>query len=521
MARHNRFNLLIGLAEVGTLLVVGAGCSGEASPGPVEVGAASILMEVPRCLGEAERQPVLYDHGVHVRALGAASCKQCHAIDEQERVLARLAGLPDTDDVDEWMEFYHDTCIGCHQERKDADQDTGPVTCGECHRKRPPLRQVRLAMRFDYSLHARHVQAAGGRCEACHHVYDESKQALVYREGAESACRDCHLDEPGGPTGEAPSLRTASHLTCINCHRDQTGEREDPMPLGCLGCHSPKARAAIEKLPPEELPRLMRGQPDITWIRAEGASSNLVPFNHAFHETQTQACSDCHHQTLKACSSCHTLKAGEAGGGVNLEQAYHDPDSRHSCVGCHRLQTDRAACAGCHHDLPAPPGDAGCKACHAGPLPARADEVDPATLLGRITPQPLPEASAEAFPASITIDTVSNRLGVTPGNDYGPARFPHRAIAEHLHGIVSDSRLALRAHQGSQTLCAGCHHHTPPGSRPPACVTCHGDRAGRTDDMPDLITAFHRQCAGCHQQMKIGLQGCTDCHDAVAKEGQR
>jgi len=502
------------------MLVVGAGCNGQPPTGPVEVDAAAILLEMPSRLGVSQRKPVLFDHQAHVKAVGEQACTKCHPLDDQKRVVPRLAGLPATDDADVWMQFFHDTCIGCHQERKDTDQDTGPVTCGQCHLERKPLRQVRAPMHFDYALHAMHVKAADDRCDACHHVYDEGGKKLVYRKGEESACSDCHLDEPGGPTGNAPSLREASHLDCIGCHREQAGETGKKLPITCTGCHDPKAQAAIDRPPIDGLPRLERGQPDIVWIRAEGATSNLVAFNHAFHETVTTACSDCHHKTLQACSVCHTLVPAEPGGFVSLKQAYHLPTSKHSCVGCHEIQTGRQSCAGCHHELGPPPAEGGCTACHAGPPPAQADEVDPASILTRREPQPLP-ATSDDFPDTIMIDAVSNKLGVTEGDDYGPAHFPHRAIVERLHRDVAGSRLALRYHRGSQTLCAGCHHRTPPGSRPSACGSCHVDRPGRTTDMPGLMTAYHRQCIGCHEQMKLGKQGCTDCHDAVGKEGQR
>ncbi len=31
------------------------------------------------------------------------------------------------------MNSYHDSCIGCHNEKSEAGQKAGPVTCGECH----------------------------------------------------------------------------------------------------------------------------------------------------------------------------------------------------------------------------------------------------------------------------------------------------------------------------------------------------------------------------------------------------
>jgi hypothetical protein len=66
-------------------------------------------------------------------------------------------------------------------------------------------------------------------------------------------------------------------------------------------------------------------------------------------------------------------------------------------------------------------------------------------------------------------------------------------------------------------LCAGCHHHSPPDERVPACRSCHTDTARAGRDLPDLGTAYHRQCIGCHRAIGHAAQGCTDCHQEVRK----
>jgi hypothetical protein len=72
-------------------------------------------------------------------------------------------------------------------------------------------------------------------------------------------------------------------------------------------------------------------------------------------------------------------------------------------------------------------------------------------------------------------------------------------------------------HGSAEAMCAGCHHHSPAGERPPKCSACHGDEAAATIDKPSLKVAFHRQCVSCHQKLEIKA-GCTDCH--AEKEGQ-
>jgi hypothetical protein len=105
---------------------------------------------------------------------------------------------------------------------------------------------------------------------------------------------------------------------------------------------------------------------------------------------------------------------------------------------------------------------------------------------------------------------------------YQPSKLPHRKIVAALDAAVRKSKLAQAMHGGIQTLCSGCHHgNWPPGQRPPSCRSCH-DRQGRpTRDRPGLQAAYHRQCIGCHQQMGIKQQGCTDCHAVASKETSR
>jgi formate-dependent nitrite reductase cytochrome c552 subunit len=106
------------------------------------------------------------------------------------------------------------------------------------------------------------------------------------------------------------------------------------------------------------------------------------------------------------------------------------------------------------------------------------------------------------------------------GGEYGPADLPHRRIVERLDRATRSDKLAARFHGGIDTLCAGCHHHSPVGARPPKCVSCHAADNDPTQDRPGLKAAFHRQCIECHQQMEIAT-GCTDCHAETSKEGKQ
>jgi hypothetical protein len=80
---------------------------------------------------------------------------------------------------------------------------------------------------------------------------------------------------------------------------------------------------------------------------------------------------------------------------------------------------------------------------------------------------------------------------------------------------VEDSGLANAFHQNQQTLCMGCHHNSPASLTPPACAACHAVQVegvpAPVTGVPDLKTAYHSQCMGCHQKMEIASVPSTDC----------
>ena len=135
-------------------------------------------------IGTTERPSVEFDHGVHAEALKARGCEACHPMDDG-RLVPELVGIPDVEDRDELLDSCHERCMGCHRELAGASRASGPVTCGECHVRRPEALPARAAMSFDYSLHARHALAYPETCEACHHVFDEELDKLVYVKGQE------------------------------------------------------------------------------------------------------------------------------------------------------------------------------------------------------------------------------------------------------------------------------------------------------------------------------------------------
>ena len=483
-------------ALFGILVVSSASAQPAAEPAP----AGLIILARTGDFAGLERPAVVFDHVRHVSVLGTDHCAECHLIEEGV-IAPTFAATAGDLEGDALMNAYHDACRGCHLRRLGEGLEAGPQTCGECHRRDIRVFPDQAAMAYDYSLHARHVQAFNDEqdsCKRCHHMWDEQLQQLVYVKGQEDACSDCHMERK---VGKVSSLKNASHVQCLSCHLQRRTEEEHAGPVVCVGCHDPAQRAAVKKL--ENVPRLLRGQPDQLWIHRRDGLSRLVAFNHVAHEPRTEFCTTCHHMTVQPCDVCHTVVQAPDGGGVTLETAYHGGDSELSCVGCHRVAQAKVACVGCHGGMAASDLGSACARCHAGPWLPPGAELPPAGP-EEIEIVPLPPPSDD-FPETVVIDVLSA--------DYMGSTMPHQKIVARLDKGIRESSLASVLHGDLATGCAGCHHHSPPAERPPRCRACHGEVAQATTDRPGLKVAYHRQCIGCHQRMGIEKQGCTDCHE--------
>jgi hypothetical protein len=451
-----------------------------------------------------ERPAVEFDHEAHTTALEREGCEACHPIGEKGLV-PKLSATLEFVGRDGLIDSYHDACMSCHKDRARASLKSGPITCGECHVRRAPGVSGRSPMTFDYSLHGRHARAYEDKCENCHHVYDEAEEKLRYEKGKEEGCASCH-----GAKDEQRklSLANATHRSCISCHLARIAAELAAGPVRCGGCHDVERRLAIETL--DEVPRLMRGQPDTLWIASAEAKSAVVAFNHKDHETLTTSCSSCHHKSLKPCKDCHSLSGALEGGGITTAQAHHLSSAEQSCVGCHSVRTGSKECAGCHRSLGHPPSERACTVCHSGPQSGSLNGDGPPPSFDEVRLAALPTASDD-FPETVVINGLVDR--------YEESKLPHAKIVGKLHEIVRASTLAGRFHGDIDTLCNGCHHHSPAGTRPPPCRSCHSETADASRDKPGLKVAYHRQCMGCHIDMGIRQQGCTDCH--ASKEVQQ
>jgi hypothetical protein len=464
--------------------------------------------------GRLDRAAVAFPHDLHTEVLAMMDkgCETCHVRTETGKYYQKFLRVID-ESKDEVMQLYHDNCISCHQELAQEGIESGPVTCGECHQRDSKYVSTRQEIGFDRSLHHRHVKVKEEDCGQCHHKFDEQRQELVHVKGEESSCRDCHLKEA---KGKIPAISTAAHMNCLGCHLDETREGT-PLrvgPIECAGCHDGQRQKDFEKI--DDPMRLDRNQPDFVLLSAPEAELkssrlNTVPFSHVGHEGFENTCRICHHVSMKACNECHTLRGSAESEGVRMERAFHDIGSDHSCVGCHKTKATEPECYGCHSLMPEKHvSDRVCRICHAGPKPEHLEKVrDQYTSLDQFKP---PESEVkltfdkEDLPEEVKISVLEDK--------YEPAVFPHQKVVDRLMKEIRNSKIATHFHGNEDALCQGCHHHSPIGVKPPLCESCHGEPFDEAYlHKPGLKGAYHQQCIGCHEIMKIkDPRDCEICH---------
>ncbi len=517
--RNDRAFLRLLPAAAG-ILVLSAfllGVPGAAPPPPPEPEpgrprADVIRIDGLRRFGKLERPAVTYLHEKHTRALAARNldCLACHP--QAEKALSTKFKRLEDLSREQTMAVYHTHCTACHRETAARGEPSGPVSCTGCHQERPVASSWR-DIGMDRSLHYRHLKAQENRCEVCHHERDPATQKLVYVKGNENNCRSCHREEP---VEKVRPLRQAAHEQCIECHRRRIARKEEAGPIYCSGCHDPAFQAKIEKV--KEVPRLLRGQPDQTLVKAARRNgppidpaerATVVAFNHQGHETYVDTCRACHHATMASCASCHPLEGAREGKFVTLQTAMHRAAAEPSCIGCHNAVLAKPACAGCHAAIPAkdPPDVAGCASCHV-PRPEGLEKgADRQAVARRLLEARRPVAATyaeEEIPENVEIKVLSRT--------YEGAKLPHRRIVKALAKGAAESRLAAAFHRDPGTLCQGCHHHSPASKKPPACASCHAQPFdARHPGRPGLQAAYHLQCMECHRHMGVEKPVATDC----------
>lgn len=451
----------------------------------------ALLIESPASLGVGERPPVEFDHQLHVdEASGDDGCLTCHELGDDGYLEHKVFTVGDDTTKEQYSDAYHDNCFGCHNE-----EGKGPVKdCGACHVKQRgyELKEYH-SLELDLRQHNMHVEALEEDCGACHHKPDPETGELVHVEGEEASCRDCHN---GYEHEDAISYRDASHKRCVTCHWSMSTEGSDSGPHTCDGCHD--AHEIYSPLADmSDVPRLVTSQDDAPFIVVDDNNFPGVPFNHKAHEQIARNCRVCHHQSMNACDECHTLDGSEAGSNIKLADAFHDPNSDHSCIGCHEIVKKKPECASCHSTLVKGGTEETCDVCHSGPLPSGTTVRESVDYTG-ILPDDLPDV--------IEIGILSDQLE--------PVEFPHKMIVTEMAKIMGEDRLGNVFHGERPVVCASCHHESPMDEDPPSCARCHGEPFDeRTPGKPGLKSAYHLQCIGCHQDMNIGNpRDCSECH---------
>lgn len=483
-----------------------------------------LMIDGMTVFGPIKRKPVPFPHDAHQKAVAkkGQDCSVCHEKkpESTKNELVYLFKRLENKDADTVRNTYHGKCIDCHEQTLAQGEVGGPVACNACHTKNPKYTAGQAPMGFDHSLHFRHSKARENKCEQCHHEYDKKTEKLIYVKGREGSCRYCHGDVK---VENRIPMRAAAHEACITCHQNVKATKQNSGPIDCGGCHDPEQQALIAKV--KDIPRYERGQPEAALIMAvspdgKADGKNLmqpVAFNHRIHETANDTCRVCHHAEMTSCVTCHPLTGvSDKGGNINLMLSMHKEDAQESCVGCHKTRVEEKACIGCHSTMPRTikKDEAGCAACHTAPANPNVNLAELSSEARRAMAEAMLKARPAAKPA-LAIDAVPETVTINAMMDqYKEAKLPHRKMYTTLKKGAADNNLAVFFHNGETTLCQGCHHNSPAGTKPPRCASCHNKPdVDASPLMPGIRGAYHQQCIGCHKVMNIEKTGCTDCHE--------
>ena len=525
------------IAAIFMITAVCIGAQEVEAPSGKEARADMITIDTLKVFGYLEKPAVVFLHDAHTEALKKKDkdCSVCHLSQEKSNKIpgtfkAAVEGidplspkfkrLEDTARK-EVMDVYHTFCISCHTDMTAEGDKSGPVTCGECH-KETDIQSNRVLIGMDQMLHYRHVAANEKKCETCHHEYDAEKKVLFYAKEKEGTCRYCHKAET---EENRISMKEASHLDCISCHRKRLAKKETAGPIYCGGCHDLASQKKFQKI--ENVPRIERKQPDVVLVKVGEVKPDeadkpgdvrmdVVSYDHKAHETYNDTCRVCHHASMDSCSKCHTMAGSKDGDNVKLAEAYHLISSEKSCMGCHELKKSDPKCSGCHvfMEKRRKQADEACLKCHENMAPelqslAKDDSKRVAEMMVSARTYITETYDKEDIPEKVVIDVVKGQ-----DDRYEAVELPHRKIVQKLTENIKGSKLATYYHRDKGTLCQGCHHNSPVSKKPPKCATCHGKPFDEREPLrPGLMGAYHQQCMTCHKEMKLEKPaGCTGCH---------
>ena len=505
--------------------------AGAQSTGAQNIGKGTtdlLLIRSSVALKQNEMPAVGFLHDLHTKAVDG-DCAACH-VEKDQKLVFKFKGTTETPSMDS----YHENCISCHLEKKQANKAFGPddAQCRACHTGPMPELPSFKKLKFSRSLHFIHESAEAVKgltaheetnCSRCHHKHNEKTKETFYIKGEEDTCTYCHKQVR---QDDIRPIRQASHDSCVACHQNLKGQKIKTGPVNCEGCHDIEIQNRMQKKfkAVKDVPRLKRNQPDLVALtgwdkdnkkddKKDKPFMNAVPFNHKVHETATDTCKTCHHNSIKKCNDCHGTDGGKLKGEfIGLEVAMHKPDSSRSCIGCHSKTVKANDCSGCHFIMKAGKADTeSCKTCHSL-VPndlKNSDSYDRTLLLETALSErtqnykPVPD---DRIPEIVNIDVLAN--------EYKASRFPHRKVVKAIIQRAEQSEMAKAFHVDQAGLCMGCHHNSPKSLEPPRCASCHskaGPRLNGQDGRPGLKGAYHGQCISCHKQMKVEAVAATDC----------
>ena len=175
-------------------------------------------------VGYEPRQPVAFDHDLHVSQLGM-DCRYCHTYVDR----SHESNVPAAS-----------TCMNCHNQIQTDSPALAPVR--ESYYSGEPIPWVRVHMLPDYVYfnHAVHVNR-GISCVECHGAVHEMEEVYHAKSFSMAFCLECHRD----PASAVRPLDTVYNLDWkpedIEAHQVQAAQfvhdwKVNP-PQSCSGCH--------------------------------------------------------------------------------------------------------------------------------------------------------------------------------------------------------------------------------------------------------------------------------------------
>ena len=192
--------------------------------GAVTAGVAYYATPKYTRIGYQPRQPVAFDHHLHVEQVGL-DCRYCHTfVDRSEH-----SNVPDAG-----------TCMNCHSMIKPESVALGPIR--ESYNSGEPIPWVRVHKTPDYVFfnHSVHVNR-GISCVECHGQINLMREVYHAQSLSMAFCLDCHRH----PERAVRPLNKVYDLDwkapSINAQAKEGSERvkkwEVNAPLSCSGCH--------------------------------------------------------------------------------------------------------------------------------------------------------------------------------------------------------------------------------------------------------------------------------------------